>query len=125
MRAIFINTEKRTVEEWEYDGDWKTIAEKIGCRYFTIVTNDPFYTLYVDDEGLLNEPSVFFKIRGYPQPLAGNGVILGIEDAATGETLPLMDSVAASDIASDVKFIRYDNPAKDAPKPFIKVISFK
>jgi hypothetical protein len=36
-------------------------------------------TLYVDDDGLIRKPPVtkFFQLPGYPQPIAGRGLILG------------------------------------------------
>lgn len=34
-------------------------------------------TIYVDDDGLLNHAHGWFVLRGYPQPLAGKGLVLG------------------------------------------------
>ena len=80
MKAIFINAEKKSVEEIEIGDDWQLIAPQIGngCRHFacaTILENDD--TIYVDDESLLHgEFKGYFKI-GNSQPFAGNGLIMG------------------------------------------------
>lgn len=41
--------------------------------------------LYVDEEGLFKPRQRFFHIRGYPQPLAGRALMLGID--AQGESI--------------------------------------
>jgi hypothetical protein len=33
--------------------------------------------IFVDDEGLFNTRNTWFLLRGYPQPLAGKGLVLG------------------------------------------------
>lgn len=52
----------------------------IGCdRITTAYFNDASDVVYVDDEGLLKGPTDFFLIEGYPQPLAGKGVVVGTD----------------------------------------------
>lgn len=78
MKAILINSEKRQVSEVEYNGDYKEINRLIGSEVFCIgayLPNDD--CVFVDDEGLLKEPKFFFKVPSYPNPLAGNGLVLG------------------------------------------------
>lgn len=80
MRAIKIDAEHRSVEEIEFDGDYKAIQQEIGCGVFTIVRNLPEGDdLFVDDEGLLTctDDTVFFTTPWYPTPLAGSGLVLG------------------------------------------------
>lgn len=77
MKAIFINAKARTVTQVNLGQDYKEIQQLLGCRCFTIVELENNNTLYVDDEGLLGNPRDFFTIDDYPQPIAGNGVILG------------------------------------------------
>ena len=43
----------------------------------------PGITIWVDDEGLFNNPEGFFQFEGYPQPLAGKGVLLGDDNGKT------------------------------------------
>ena len=77
MKAIFVNAEDQTVTETEING-WEEIAPAIGADLFATVDISPTETVFVDDEGLLKNPSHFIMFEGYPQPLAGNGLILGL-----------------------------------------------
>jgi hypothetical protein len=91
MRAILIDPYNETISEVEHTGGIDSIYKllsgperKVGT--FTIVGLGKGETLYVDDEGLLHNPTHFFQWQGYHQPLAGRGLILGSkrsEDAAT------------------------------------------
>jgi hypothetical protein len=86
MKAIFIDSENQEVREVDYDGDFHFISNIIGCDLFTCVQlNDENDTIYVDDEGLINGTDNFFLIEGYPQPLAGNGLILRTNDMGESE----------------------------------------
>lgn len=71
---------------------WEDISPAIGCQYFDVVGLNDYDddTIYVDEEGLLN--GAFRRIGGFavdgaynPNPLAGRGVVLGI-DEETGES---------------------------------------
>ena len=90
MKAILIDPENHTVTEVEYNGNYKHIYELIGCETFTVVdigrdNNGLTHSIFVDDEGLLNNPRYFFIWNGYQQPLAGKGLILGCDEE--GETV--------------------------------------
>ena len=79
MKAILIDTIKKTVEEIEMKNDIEEMQRLIGCEIFTTVgirlpARD---MLYVDDLGLYNPNKGWFKIFNYPQPLSGNGLIIG------------------------------------------------
>lgn len=100
MRAYLIDPTNETVTEVDYDGNYKSISRLIGCDYFTTVvltrTEDgwPADTLFVDDEGLFVEDQRYFTIRGYNQPLAGKGLVLGTD--AEGDSIePDMDLATA------------------------------
>ena len=80
IRGIQIDAEKRTVKEVRVIGDYKAIYPFINCDCFTVVGISDTEGIYVDDEGLLKEPKHFFMYQGYPEPLAGNGLILGTND---------------------------------------------
>ena len=77
MQAILIDPYTQTIEEVEYSGDWRDIKTLLGCELFTTVYLDDVDSIYVDDEGLYVEDQKFFKLQGYPQPLAGRGLVLG------------------------------------------------
>lgn len=77
MLAILIDPFTETIEVVDYSGDWRDISTLLGCDLFTTVYIDDEDTLYIDDEGLYVEDQRYFKWKGYPQPLAGRGLVLG------------------------------------------------
>ena len=77
MQAILIDPFTETIEVVDYSGDWRDISTLLGCELFTTVYIDDEDTLYIDDEGLYVEDQRYFKWEGYPQPLAGRGLVLG------------------------------------------------
>lgn len=87
MKAIFIDAENKTVEKIDFQGNYKDIQRKIKVSTFTCVgLNDDRDSLFVDDEGLINGTNYFFHIDGMtPHPLAGNGLILGL-NSETGDS---------------------------------------
>lgn len=64
---------------------YKDIYPILGIDTFDVVQIDGTNCVFVDDEGLL-KPNQYFKIAGYPQPLAGKGFLLAT-DNSTGETI--------------------------------------
>jgi len=84
MQAILIDPFTQTIEAVDYSGDYKDIYSLLECDLFTtvyrVVVTAMADTLYVDDEGLYVEDQKFFKLKGYPQPLAGRGLVLGSTD---------------------------------------------
>lgn len=100
MKCLVIDAVNRTIREDEYSGDYKDIYRLGGFDLMTaIALDDKGETLFIDDEGLLKEDlNDCFLLHGpdfnYPQPLAGNGVILGtneegesVDTALTVETM--------------------------------------
>ena len=79
MKAYLIDPFAQSVTEVEYSGDYTEISRLIDCDLFTTSWRNKFGdTLFVDDEGLINgKHQEVFLISGYPQPLAGKGLILG------------------------------------------------
>jgi hypothetical protein len=51
--------------------------------------------LYVDEEGLFKPQTHFFRLAGYDQPLAGNGLIVGSDDEGENADvkLPVADII--------------------------------
>lgn len=90
-RAVLINVDVRDISEVYINDGIQEMYRAIGCDVFTAVTltrwhgtRYPRETLYVDDNGLSsNKP--FFLIDSYPQPLAGNGLVLSTDEA--GESI--------------------------------------
>tara|TARA_R110000822_G_scaffold117943_1_gene250487 strand:- start:76 stop:423 length:348 start_codon:yes stop_codon:yes gene_type:complete len=98
MKAYLINSETKTVTPVDYNGDYKTIYTLIGCELFDIVyaqVDEHKLNIFVDDEGLLNNPQHFFMLDGWAHPLAGNGLVLGDVDEE-GETLAAPDDLDLS-----------------------------
>jgi len=102
MKAILINTIDKTVTEVELKNNIHEMQRLINCECFTTVpirlpARD---MLYVDDEGLFNPNKGWFKIFNYPQPLSGNGLIVG--HTADGHSRDVQSNVET--IRSIVKF---------------------
>jgi hypothetical protein len=80
MQGILIDPFTKTVSEVSYNGNYKEIYKLTGCSTFTVIELDANgETLFIDDNGLLENPEHFFKWEGYEQPLAGKGLILGTD----------------------------------------------
>ena len=102
-KAILIDVKNETIEEVLIGEGIQPIYDVMGIDCFDVVRLDEKNDVYVDDNGLLSltPQSKFFSIEGYYQPLAGNGLILGI-DNNTGESVDTTLSVEY--IKSIVKF---------------------
>ena len=81
MRAYLIDPRARTVSTVEYSGDYQEIYRLTQCDTFTLVQfGEHGDGVFIDDEGLLKSgPLDFFMLEGYPQPLAGRGLVLGCD----------------------------------------------
>ena len=78
MKAIKIDAVNKTVTEVLIDRGIEPIYTALGCQCFTTVRAfESSDVIYCDDEGLFNDPQHFFTIGNYPEPIAGNGLILG------------------------------------------------
>ena len=79
MKAYLINPFAQSITEVEYSGDFNQIYQFLNCDLFTVVEINEFGdSVFVDDEGLISgKPQEFFLVSGYPQPLAGMGLVLG------------------------------------------------
>ncbi len=101
MKALLlIDPVAQTITEAEYDGDSRNIAlllsdaeRCIKCSTFTAIYPVDGLTIFVDNNGLLNEPKYFFRYEGYAQPIAGRGLVPGAnrEGASVAATLTIDD----------------------------------
>ena len=93
IRAILIDADRQTVEEFEMDPeDWRAITRALGCEMMTIGASLPNRDdLFVDDEGWLTGKAHGFSIAG--NVFAGSGVVLGHDDE--GGSANARSSVAA------------------------------
>lgn len=109
-KAILIDVNKKTVTEVTVEKDSSgsqldSMYKHIGCEMVEVVSlgeND----IYVDEEGLLKlTPSTnFFKWKDYPQPLAGNGLIMGFDDN-TGENVDT--TLTVEEVKNNIKFMTH------------------
>ena len=89
MNAILIDPYAETITPVEYSGNYQDIYKLCDYELFTVVSVEPNGDgIYVDDEGLLKltDETKFFTYAGYPQPLAGKGLILGL-NPRTGNSI--------------------------------------
>lgn len=105
MKALKINTETRTIEEIFIDGSLKSIYDAIGngCTCFECpVSFENDDTLYVDEEGLFHDVNGGMAVKGFGNPIVGNGLIIGT-DIETGESRDCLSTV--EEIKSKIKWI--------------------
>lgn len=92
MRGILINPYDQTVTEVSTAGDDPAICKALtspthAVSIFTILdvsehsADDSFFaeSLYLDDEGLLFPGRRMWRLKGYPSPLPGCGLIIGTD----------------------------------------------
>jgi len=107
MKAILIDVKNNTVSDVEVS-DKNTLKEwynLIDCELVTVaayIDAEDHDSIIVDDEGLLDITSEtrFFTFEGCPQPYAGNGLIVGVDEE--GESVS--PKVTADDVRAKIKF---------------------
>ena len=104
MKAYKIDSENKSVIEIELDEkDSLTGMQAAVGGYIEVALNlDNHDTVFVNEEGLFGEPSMFFTIEGGHQPFAGNGLVVGT-DIKEGTTIAVQSSLA--EIKAKVKFL--------------------
>ncbi len=81
MRAFVIDPFTNSINEVEYSGDYTEIYSLGDFDCFALATfNEENDGIFVDDEGLFKDNQRMFMVNGYPQPLAGKGVVLGCDE---------------------------------------------
>jgi len=83
MKAYLIDPSRFTIAPVEIDRDHtlEQLYKHIGCDMVEAVYLENGDTLYVDEEGLLKRQWHFIVLDGYPQPIAGKGVLVGATPA--------------------------------------------
>ena len=85
IKAVFINTDEAKIShvdipvDAKYHEYWQAIYKLCGWDIGTMVQIRRGNMIIVDDEGLLKDPKRGFQVTDYPDPLAGNAVIVGPE----------------------------------------------
>jgi len=75
MRAILIDPKARTVTKIDSPLRSRDLRKLLQCSTFDVVRLGVHDDLFVDDEGMLRNPSAFFRIRGYGAAIAGRAVL--------------------------------------------------
>jgi|TARA_B110000263_G_C14894340_1_gene323262 hypothetical protein len=101
--AICIDVNNREINIVPHDNTLKTIYNYLGCRTFDVVRIDDVNSIYIDDEGLFVEDQRYFTYEGDTDTvtLAGNGLILGVDDE--GETIE--PTLTLEHVKSKVSFL--------------------
>ena len=103
MEVIKIDSVKQEIYYVDIDNSLDSIYEQLNCDLFTCpIILDNQDSLYVDDEGLFVDEYVgAFYFGDYPQPLFGNGLIIGTN--IEGENESVASSIKS--IENKVKFL--------------------
>ena len=111
MKAYLINPFYRTVEQIEYNGDWRTIPMIIGCEMFcTTRVNAEGDLMYLDDVGLYANDQQFFRFAAHAQPLAGKGLVLGHDEM--GDCVDA--TISIEDLRAMVDWMDHDQIREEA-----------
>lgn len=105
MKAYLIDPFTKSINEVDYDGDWRNISKIIGndCTNFDVVGfPGGRHSIFVDDEGLIKgELAPFFKPSWILTPLSGRGLVLGT--TSDGESCDV--SVPLHALQSDIEWL--------------------
>ena len=104
FKAFLIDPVAQAITEVEFNGDYREIYKLIDASLFTTVAITEDDAIFVDDEGLLQDGQRFFMVEGYPQPLAGHGLVLGCDDE--GETVA--PRISLSELKRRISWARPD-----------------
>ena len=80
MQAFLIDPVAKTVTPVEYSGNFHDIYKLTDCDTFDVARLNHGDGIYIDDDGLFKDNQSFFVHADYPQPLAGKGLVLGVDD---------------------------------------------
>lgn len=101
MKALFIDCANRTTKLIEKDWTLGEMQEAVG-GYVELVSLSRKHGVLVDEEGLFKDHQVFFEIQGQtPNPLAGNGLVIGFDGDGEFGTL---DGEVSAQVVPLVKF---------------------
>ena len=103
MKAILIDVKNQEVTEVLHDDTLESIYNHVDCRTFDVVRIDDVNSIYIDDEGLFVEDQLYFEYSGgtHKVQLAGNGLILGLNDE--GDTVE--PTLTVEHVKSKVTFL--------------------
>ena len=118
MKAILIDVYNKDIKEVDYDGTLDFIYFNLACRTFDVVRIDDVNSIFVDDEGLLRQNQLYFEYSGSENvfKLAGNGLILGVNDEGNS----ISPTLNIEDVKGKVNFL----PEGFEIDPYIRITSW-
>lgn len=84
MRGLIIDPKAKTISPVDTDGSLDDMYRLMNCDDINSVRVTRDDMLWVDGEGFLKPDLPVFRLAGYGHPLAGKGLVLGID--AAGES---------------------------------------
>jgi hypothetical protein len=111
FKCLHIDAAKQTIVATDY-ADFRDLQVMIGGLISVACRMDNGDVLFVDDEGLLKRCDHFFRFDLYgPQPLAGNGVLVGpdVWDEEAGDEIGSDVSSSVDELAGHVTFLAADH----------------
>ena len=118
MKAILIDVYNKDIKEVDYDGTLDFIYFNLACRTFDVVRIDDVNSIFVDDEGLLRQNQLYFEYSasGRVFQLAGNGLVLGVDDEGNS----ISPTLTVEDVEGKVNFL----PEGFKVEPYMEVTSW-
>ena len=118
MKAILIDVYEKEIREVDYDGTLDFIYFNLACRTFDVVRVDDVNSIFIDDEGLLRQNQLYFEYSGSNGifQLAGNGLILGVDDEGNS----ISPTLTIEDVKSKVNFL----PEGFKVEPYMEVTAW-
>ena len=103
MKAILIDVYEKEIREVDYDGTLDFIYFNLACKTFDVVRVDDVNSIFVDDEGLLRQNHLYFEYSASDRvfQLAGNGLILGVDDEGNS----ISPTLTVEDVKGKVNFL--------------------
>jgi hypothetical protein len=102
MKAFRIDPINKKITEVKYDGNYNQIYDYIDARTFDVATlYENGDGVYIDDEGLFVENQHFWIHKNFPTPLAGIGLLLGLDEEGDSTT----PKTTIEELTGDVKWV--------------------
>lgn len=122
MRAILIDTPNKEIVEVDVDGSLDSFYETIGCSDINSVRLSPSEYLWVDGESLLlNKQLPLFQVAGYPDPLMGKGLILGVSHIGDNQATKLSVEFVRERVKwrDDLEFTHLSHSSSEIEHPIL------
>jgi hypothetical protein len=111
MKALLIDPFLQDIAEIEISGDLNSLHKAIGCDCIDgrlLDTGEGHFereVLFVDDVGMERPGQRFFTWATYDQPLAGRGLVLGVDDSGNNtDTAITLDAARDAVDWPDIEF---------------------